>query len=86
MTNFSSWNITLPLYNSSKVFVPAKQYENTIHGPWILKRLNVMHYCAFVYRASGKAGNRIPEKEREWEQEPEPEPEPEPETATEQEQ
>ena len=28
----------MPLYNSSEVFVPAKQYGNTIHSPWILKR------------------------------------------------
>ena len=49
MTNCSSWKITMPLYNSSEVFVPAKQYGNTIHSPWILKRLNVTHYCAFVY-------------------------------------
>ena len=33
----------MPLYNSSEVFVPAKQYENTIYSPWILKRLNVTH-------------------------------------------
>ena len=33
----------MPLYNSSEVFVPAKQYGNTIHSPWILKRLNVTH-------------------------------------------
>ena len=32
MTNFSSWKITMPLYNSSEVFVPAKQYGNTIHS------------------------------------------------------
>ena len=31
-TNFSSWKITMPLYNSSEVFVPAKQYGNTIRG------------------------------------------------------
>ena len=31
-TNFSSWKITMPLYNSSEVFVPAKQYGNTIHS------------------------------------------------------
>ena len=28
-TNFFSWKITMPLYNSSEVFVPAKQYGNT---------------------------------------------------------
>ena len=33
----------MPLYNSSEVFVPAKQYGNTIHSPWILKRLNITH-------------------------------------------
>ena len=44
MTNFSSWRITVPLYNSSEVFMPAKQYGNTIHSPWILKRLFVTHY------------------------------------------
>ena len=49
MTNFSSWTILMPLYNSSEVFEPAKQYGITIHSPWILKRLNVTHYCDFVY-------------------------------------
>ena len=38
----------MPLHNSSEVFVPAKQYVNAIHSPWILKRLNVTHY-ALVY-------------------------------------
>ena len=51
MTNFSSWQMAMPLYNSSEVLAPGKQYGNTtcIHSPWILKRLNVTHYCAFVY-------------------------------------
>ena len=40
MTNFSSWQNIMPLYNSFEVFVPAKQYWNTIHSPWIIKRLN----------------------------------------------
>ena len=35
MTNFSSWTITMPLYSSSKVFVPAEQYGITIYSPWI---------------------------------------------------
>ena len=43
-TNFSSWQITMPLYNSTEVFVPAEQYGNTIHSPWILNRLKVTHY------------------------------------------
>ena len=34
----------MPRYNSSEVFVQAKQYQNTIHSPWIMKRLNEKHY------------------------------------------
>ena len=26
-----------------RTFVPAKQYQNTIHSPWIFKRLNETH-------------------------------------------
>ena len=48
MTNFSSWQNIMPLYDSSEVFVPAKQYWNTIHSPWIIKRLNDV-LCTLVY-------------------------------------
>ena len=41
-------NNIMPFYNSSEVFVPVKQYRNTIHSPWILKRLKrtEMHYVS----------------------------------------
>ena len=41
-------NNIMPFYNSSEVFVPVKQYRNTIHIPWILKRLKrtEMHYVS----------------------------------------
>ena len=48
MTNCSSWQNIMPLYDSSEVFVPAKQYWNTIHSPWIIKRLNDV-LCTLVY-------------------------------------
>ena len=40
-------NNIMPLYNSSEVFVPVKQYRNTIHSPWILRtglKRTEMHY------------------------------------------
>ena len=42
----TSWQITMPLYNSSEVFVPAKQYGNTIHSPWNPRALFTFdHIC-----------------------------------------
>ena len=38
MTNFSSWKITMPLYNSSEVFVLIKLYGNTIHRAYCISR------------------------------------------------
>ena len=43
-TNVSSWQVTMPLYNPSEVFVPAKQYGNTIH-----KKTERNAQCALVY-------------------------------------
>ena len=40
----------MPLYNSFEVFVPAKQYGNTIDSDSLdIKKTEREHYYAFVY-------------------------------------
>ena len=34
----------MPLNNSSEVYVPAKQYRNSIRNPWILRSPKESHY------------------------------------------
>ena len=44
----------MSLYNSSEVFVPAKQYGNTIHSPWILRWLNTILAVSDEYMSFAK--------------------------------
>ena len=58
MTNFSSWQITMPLYNSFEVFVPAKQYEHYSHSLDI-KKIERNAPCALVYLWSHLQANSL---------------------------